>query len=153
MLYSMTFLMALAAVGMTAGQSPSPTRTRLQLDLELHRRREPPTKPIAHESYADAFADARSSGKPLFVTVATDCSALCPKLRGEFVIAHLREFEGSSKPRAALLMPGADGLYKVREWSPLPSDGDVKKAAEEWKPRLPPMTPTRPTSVDWSKAT
>jgi len=150
MLYSVTFLMALAAVGMTAGQSP--TRTRLQLDLELHRRREPPaTRPIAHESYADAFADARQSGKPLFLTVATDCSALCPKLRGEFVIAHLREFEANPKPRAVLLMPGGDSMYKVREWSPLPSDGDVKKAAEEWKPRLPPMT--KPTSVDWSKAT
>lgn len=86
-----------------------------------------------HIPYADAVKLAKQNGKPIVVVVGMECRHLCPSLRPEMLTAHEREFEGSSKPRVVLLIPGKDGsIYRVQEWSTLPKESEIKSAAQSW---------------------
>lgn len=92
------------------------------------------TKPIP---FSEAVKIAKREGKPLFVTVCLDCKAVCAKLRPDIITSHETTLEGSSAPRAILMIPSKtseSGWIKLR-WDRLPTDTEVKAEVAKHSPR------------------
>ena len=88
-------------------------------------------------SYADAAKLAKKTGQPIFVNVGLECKSTCASLRPDFLTCHEKEFEGSAKPRAALVLPAKDGaLFRVQEWPTMPAAADVKASLETWRKKV-----------------
>lgn len=92
------------------------------------------TKPIP---FSEAVKIAKREGKPVFVTVCLDCKAVCAKLRPDIITSHETTLEGSSAPRAILMIPSKtseSGWIKLR-WDRLPTDAEVKAEVAKHSPR------------------
>ena len=146
-------IVLLAGLAGSAHAQEQETRTRLHLELELAKAKAP-AKPIAaeapaHVDYGTAYRDCRASGKPLFASVAADCTGLCPTLRPEFLTAHLTEIVGDKRPHYVLMAPRGGQVLKVKEWAEKPTDNAVRAAYREFaRPVI-----AAPAVLDWTQGT
>jgi hypothetical protein len=114
-------------------------------DMEASRPKAPsPTGNHYHTSYATAAAESRGSGKPIFISVNTDCSRLCKDLVGDYIVLHVKQFVADGvtpldRPRLLLTIPHAtaDRQWCLGQWDTLPTAQQVRDAERRMKPTVP----------------
>lgn len=113
-------LLLVAASPVVAGH-----REDAEVALALARAKATCCKPQIYTDLAAAKAEAKASGKPLFVrSGGLDCSELCKTLRPEYLVAHT-----SGEPGCTLYWYDSSGsLWNLATWATVPTDAEVRAA-------------------------